>query len=133
MGTLLSVSCAEQIPYINDATQPAKLRTNFLDVRVQEQRSEYKKRVSGPVPKDVHTLVQFQFRRLISGARDSVTPPDFADRAALAKESLRELPSTNDQLARPSELPKDIGIEQETSHNLTQVNGPGLSLLPFNP
>jgi pimeloyl-ACP methyl ester carboxylesterase len=84
MGMLLSVTCAEQIPYIDDATLAHETANTFLgDLRVQEQRGACREWVRAPVPKDVHDLVHSQVPvLLISGARDAVTPPDFGDRVA---------------------------------------------------
>jgi pimeloyl-ACP methyl ester carboxylesterase len=84
MGMLLSVSCAETIPYIDDQTLAQETANTFLgDLRVQEQRAACKEWPRAPVPKDVHDLVQSQVPvLLISGARDSVTPPQFGDRVS---------------------------------------------------
>ncbi|HEV8042874.1 MAG TPA: alpha/beta fold hydrolase [Bryobacteraceae bacterium] len=84
MGMLLSVTCAEQIPYIDDATLARETANTFLgDLRVQEQRAACQEWPRGPVPKDVHDLVHSQVPvLLISGARDAVTPPTFGDRVA---------------------------------------------------
>jgi pimeloyl-ACP methyl ester carboxylesterase len=84
MGMLLSVTCAEQIPYIDDATLARETANTFLgDLRVQEQRAACQEWPRGPVPKDVHELVHSQVPvLLISGARDPVTPPQFGDRVA---------------------------------------------------
>ena len=84
MGMLLSASCAEAIPYIDDATLARETANTFLgDLRVQEQRQACKEWPRGPVPKDVHDLVRSNVPvLLISGARDAVTPPDFGDRVA---------------------------------------------------
>jgi pimeloyl-ACP methyl ester carboxylesterase len=84
MGMLLSVSCAETIPYIDDQTLAHASANTFLgDLRVQEQRAACLEWPRAPVPKDVHDLVQSQVPvLLISGARDAVTPPQFGDRVA---------------------------------------------------
>ncbi len=84
MGMNLSVTCAEDVPYIDDATLARETANTFLgDLRVQEQRAACRAWVRGPVPKDVHDLVKSDVPvLLISGARDSVTPPSFAERAA---------------------------------------------------
>jgi pimeloyl-ACP methyl ester carboxylesterase len=84
MGMLLSVTCAEQIPYIDDATLARETANTFLgDLRVQEQRAACREWVRAPLPKDVHELVHSQVPvLLISGARDAVTPPQFGDRVA---------------------------------------------------
>jgi pimeloyl-ACP methyl ester carboxylesterase len=81
---LLSVSCAETIPYIDDATLARETAGTFLgDARVQEQRAACHEWVRGPVPKDVHELVRSNVPALLlSGARDAVTPPSFGERVA---------------------------------------------------
>jgi pimeloyl-ACP methyl ester carboxylesterase len=90
MGMLLSASCAEAIPYIDDATLARETANTFLgDLRVQEQRQACKEWPRGPVPKDVHDLVQSNVPvLLVSGARAAVTPPPFGDRVA------KELPNS---------------------------------------
>lgn len=84
MGMLLSVTCAEQIPYIDDKTLAQASAHTFLgDLRVQEQRAACREWVRGPVSKDVHALVHSQAPvLLLAGARDAVTPPSFAERVA---------------------------------------------------
>jgi len=84
MGMNLSVTCAEDVPYIDDKTLARETAHTFLgDMRVQEQRAACKQWVRGAVPKDVHALVHSNVPvLLISGARDSVTPPAFGDRVA---------------------------------------------------
>jgi pimeloyl-ACP methyl ester carboxylesterase len=90
MGLLLSVSCAETIPYIDDATLARETANTFLgDVRVKQQRAACREWVRGPVPKDVHELVRSTVPALLlSGARDAVTPPSFGERVA------RQLPNS---------------------------------------
>ena len=90
MGMNLSVSCSEDVPYIDDATLARETANTFLgDLRVKEQRAACKEWVSGEVPADVHRLVHSDVPALlISGARDSVTPPSFAERVA------KELPNS---------------------------------------
>jgi len=84
MGMLLSVSCAETVPYIDDATLARETAHTFLgDRRVQEEREACREWPRGPVPKEVHELVHSDVPvLLLSGARDAVTPPSFADRVA---------------------------------------------------
>lgn len=84
MGMLLSVSCAEHLPYIDDKTLAKETANTFLgDLRVKEQQEACRQWVRGAVPKDVHQLVKSNVPvLLISGARDSVTPPAFAERVA---------------------------------------------------
>ncbi|HYL77725.1 MAG TPA: alpha/beta hydrolase [Bryobacteraceae bacterium] len=84
MGMLLSVTCAEHLPYIDDKTLARETANTFLgDLRVKEQQAACRQWVRGKVPKDVHQLVKSNLPvLLISGARDSVTPPAFAERVA---------------------------------------------------
>jgi len=84
LGMLLSVTCAETVPYITDAMVARDTARTFLgDLRVREQQAACKEWVRGPVPPDVHRLVQSDVPALIfSGARDPVTPPDFGARVA---------------------------------------------------
>jgi pimeloyl-ACP methyl ester carboxylesterase len=84
MGMNLSVTCAEDVPFIDDATLARETAGTFLgDLRVQEQRAACKIWPRGPVPRDVHELVHTDVPVvLLSGGRDSVTPPAFAERAA---------------------------------------------------
>jgi len=84
MGMNLSVTCAEDVPFIDDQTLARETANTFLgDLRVQEQRAACKLWPRGPVPPDVHELVHTGVPvLLLSGARDSVTPPAFAERAA---------------------------------------------------
>jgi pimeloyl-ACP methyl ester carboxylesterase len=84
MGMNLSVTCAEDIPFIDDATLARETANTFLgDLRVKEQRAACREWVPGMVPADVHQLVRSDIPvLLISGERDSVTPPSFAARVA---------------------------------------------------
>jgi pimeloyl-ACP methyl ester carboxylesterase len=92
MGMNLSVSCAEGIPYIDakgipyidDATLARETAGTFVgDLRVQEQRAACREWVRGAIPRDFHQLVRSPVPvLLLSGERDSVTPPPFAERVA---------------------------------------------------
>ena len=84
MGTNLSVTCAEDVPFIDDNLLAKETAHTFLgDARVKEQRAACAVWVRGPVPRDVHELVRTDVPvLLLSGARDAVTPPEFAERAA---------------------------------------------------
>lgn len=90
MGMNLSVTCSENIPFIDDATLARETQGTFIgDLRVVAQRRACKEWVRGPIPEDMHQLVHSQVPvLLLSGARDSVTPPEFAERVA------RELPNS---------------------------------------
>jgi pimeloyl-ACP methyl ester carboxylesterase len=84
MGLLLSVSCAEHIPYITDAMAAQETAGTFLgDLRIRAQRAACAQWVRGAVPPDVHAPVRSRIPvLLLSGYRDSVTPPSFGDRVA---------------------------------------------------
>jgi pimeloyl-ACP methyl ester carboxylesterase len=84
MGMNLSVTCAEDLPFIDDATLARETANTFLgDLRVKEQRAACREWVRGTVAPDVHQLVKSDVPvLLISGERDSVTPPSFAARVA---------------------------------------------------
>lgn len=83
-GLLLSVTCAEDLPYIDPAEVPARTAGSFLgDYRVRQQaaactvwpRGKAAEGHREPLHTDIPIL-------LVSGERDPVTPPAFADRAA---------------------------------------------------
>jgi len=84
MGMNLSVTCAEDVPFITDAMMKTETAGTFLgDLRVKEQRAACAIWVRGPVPADVHELIRTDAPVLfLAGGRDSVTPPTFAKRAA---------------------------------------------------
>src|SRR5260370_19233859 len=77
MGMELSVTCAEDVPYIDDATLARETANTFLgDLRVKEQRAACKQWVVDAMPADVHQLVHSDLQVLLfSGPRDSDTPP----------------------------------------------------------
>jgi pimeloyl-ACP methyl ester carboxylesterase len=83
IGVLLSVTCAEDIPYIDPTTVAERTAGTFLgDFRVRQQmaacgewpRARVEPGHREPVRADVPVL-------LLSGERDPVTPPAFAERA----------------------------------------------------
>jgi hypothetical protein len=84
MGLLLSVTCAEHIPYITGEMAARETAGTFLgDLRIRDQQSACAQWVRGEVPPDVHTLVCSRVPVLLmSGYRDPVTPPSFGDRVA---------------------------------------------------
>jgi len=90
MGALLSVSCTEHLPYITSAMAARETAGTLLgDLRIREQQTACAQWVRGAAPADVHALVQSTTPvLLLSGYRDSVTPPSFADRVA------KELPNS---------------------------------------
>ena len=82
MGLFFSVTCAEDIPFIDPAQVPARTANTFLgDYRVAQQtaacgvwpRARIEPSHREPVRSDVPVLV-------INGERDPVTPPDFGPR-----------------------------------------------------
>lgn len=84
MGLLFSVTCAEDIPFIDPAEVPARTAGSFLaDGRVRSQMAACtvwpSARVSPDFKQEVRTDLPVL---LISGERDPVTPPEFARRAA---------------------------------------------------
>jgi pimeloyl-ACP methyl ester carboxylesterase len=82
MGMFFSVTCAEDIPFIDPAQVPARTANTFLgDYRVAQQtaacgvwpRARIEPSHREPVRTDIPFLV-------INGERDPVTPPDFGPR-----------------------------------------------------
>lgn len=84
MGMYLSVICTEDVPLMTDAMVKAETQGTFIgDLRVQAQREACREWPRGTIPTDMHQLVRSEVPvLLVSGARDSVTPPEFAERAA---------------------------------------------------
>jgi pimeloyl-ACP methyl ester carboxylesterase len=84
MGLLFSVTCAEDLPFIDDATAARETRGTFLgDYRIRQQKEVCKVWPRGEIPANLHTLVHSDVPvLLIAGERDPVTPPEFAQRAA---------------------------------------------------
>ncbi|HEV8579259.1 MAG TPA: alpha/beta hydrolase [Thermoanaerobaculia bacterium] len=84
MGLLFSVTCAEDLPFIDDVTAARETRDTFLgDYRIRQQKAVCEIWPHGKPPADVHELVRSDVPvLLISGERDPVTPPEFAERVA---------------------------------------------------
>lgn len=84
MGLLFSVTCAEDLPFIDDATAARETRGTFLgDYRIRQQKEVCKVWPRGEIPADLHTPLHSDVPvLLIAGERDPVTPPEFAERAA---------------------------------------------------
>jgi pimeloyl-ACP methyl ester carboxylesterase len=82
MAMNLSVTCAETVPFIDDASLARETAKTFLgDLRVQEQRAACREWPRGSIPVDLRQLVRSDVPVLLmSGNRDSVTPPSFAER-----------------------------------------------------
>ncbi len=84
MGMNFSVTCAEDLPYIDDATA-ARLTAGTLlgDYRIAEQKRVCSDWPRGAIPADAHTPVRSPAPvLLISGERDPVTPPEFGEHVA---------------------------------------------------
>jgi pimeloyl-ACP methyl ester carboxylesterase len=88
-GYYLSLTCAEDLPFIREDEVPAAVRGTFLgDFRIRAQQAACAawpvppvgREFLDPVTSDVPVL-------LISGERDPVTPPSNAERAALTLEN----------------------------------------------
>jgi pimeloyl-ACP methyl ester carboxylesterase len=83
-GMLLSVSCAEDIPFIDPGTIAAETQGTFLgDYRIVQQMQGCREWPSAKSPDDVHAAVKSDVPvLLISGERDPVTPPRWGEAAA---------------------------------------------------
>ncbi|HSS77334.1 MAG TPA: alpha/beta hydrolase [Thermoanaerobaculia bacterium] len=84
MGMLFSVTCAEDLPFIDDATAAQATKGTILgDYRIRQQKEVCKVWPRGEIPANLHTPVHSGVPvLLIAGERDPVTPPEFAERAA---------------------------------------------------
>ena len=84
MGLLFSVTCAEDLPFITEEmTRKETAGTLLGDYRIRQQKAVCEVWPRGKVPEDVHELVRSDVPvLLISGERDPVTPPEFADQAS---------------------------------------------------
>jgi pimeloyl-ACP methyl ester carboxylesterase len=82
MGLNFSVTCAEDLPFIDDAAAARATAGTLLgDYRVREQKRVCADWPRGAVPADVHQPVVSDVPALlISGERDPVTPPEFGER-----------------------------------------------------
>ena len=80
-GMHLSVTCAEDVPYIADAAvEPAIAGTYLRGYRVRQQIAACKEWRRGDIPADFHQPVTSDVPVLmISGPFDPVTPPRFAE------------------------------------------------------
>jgi pimeloyl-ACP methyl ester carboxylesterase len=86
MGLFFSVTCAEDIPFIDPAQVPARTANTFLgDYRVKQQTAACgvwpQARIAPSHREPVHTDLPFL---VINGERDPVTPPDFGPRVTRA-------------------------------------------------
>jgi hypothetical protein len=84
MGMDFSVTCAEDLPYI-DAAAAARATAGTLlgDYRIREQKRVCADWPRGAIPADAHQVVRSAVPVLLfSGERDPVTPPEFGRRVA---------------------------------------------------
>ena len=86
MGLFFSVTCAEDIPFIDPAQVPARTANTFLgDYRVKQQTAACgvwpRARIEPDHRQAVHTDLPFL---VINGERDPVTPPAFGPRVTRA-------------------------------------------------
>jgi pimeloyl-ACP methyl ester carboxylesterase len=90
MGMNFSVTCAEDLPFIDAATAARATAGTLLgDYRIREQKRVCADWPRGSIPADAHQLVHSTVPvLLLSGERDPVTPPEFGERVA------RELPNS---------------------------------------
>jgi pimeloyl-ACP methyl ester carboxylesterase len=84
MGLNFSVTCAEDLPFIDDATAARETANTMLgDYRVRQQKAVCAVWPRGAIPADERELVHSDLPvLLISGERDPVTPPEFGQRVA---------------------------------------------------
>lgn len=84
MGLNFSVTCAEDLPFITDEMTRKETAGTYLgNYRVRQQKALCEVWPRGKAPADIHELVHSDTPvLLISGERDSVTPPEYAERAA---------------------------------------------------
>jgi pimeloyl-ACP methyl ester carboxylesterase len=84
IGLLLSITCAEHMPYITPELAARETAGTFLgDLRIREQQAACAQWARAPVPADVHAPVHSNVPALLmSGYRDPVTPPSFGERVA---------------------------------------------------
>jgi pimeloyl-ACP methyl ester carboxylesterase len=84
MGMNFSVTCAEDLPFIDDATAAKATAGTLLgDYRIREQKRVCADWPRGSVPADARQLVRSAVPvLLLSGERDPVTPPEFGQRVA---------------------------------------------------
>ena len=84
LGMFFSVTCAEDLPFIDDATAARETRGTLLgDYRIRTQKAACAEWPRGEIPADLHELARTDVPvLLIAGERDPVTPPEFAERVA---------------------------------------------------
>jgi pimeloyl-ACP methyl ester carboxylesterase len=84
IGLLLSVTCAEDLPFLDPASIPERTRGSFLgDDRVRQQLAACGEWPRGELPPGHRELVRTDTPVLmLFGELDPVTPPEFAARVA---------------------------------------------------
>ncbi|HTS64698.1 MAG TPA: alpha/beta hydrolase [Candidatus Acidoferrales bacterium] len=84
MGLNLSVTCSEDVPIIVPEMAARETAGTFLgDLRIRDQQAACAQWPRGDVPADLHVPVHSAVPVLLmSGYRDPVTPPAFAERVA---------------------------------------------------
>ena len=84
VGLFLSVTCAEEVPFIDPAAVPRETAGTMLgDFRIREQQQACALWPRGQVPAQDRENVRSDVPvLLISGERDPVTPPEFGERVA---------------------------------------------------
>jgi pimeloyl-ACP methyl ester carboxylesterase len=83
-GMDFSVTCAEDLPFITEEMISKWIPGTYLaDYRIRQQKAVCEVWPRGKVPANVHEPVRSDVPvLLISGERDPVTPPEFAEEAA---------------------------------------------------
>lgn len=84
MGMGFSVTCAEDLPFIDAAAAARETAGTLLgDYRIREQKRVCAEWPRGSIPADERVLVRSDVPVLLfSGERDPVTPPEFGERVA---------------------------------------------------
>jgi len=81
VGLELSVTCSEDLPFITEEMIRKETAGTLLgDYRIRQQKAACAVWPRGKVPADTHELIRSNVPvLLISGERDSVTPPEYAE------------------------------------------------------
>ena len=83
-GMDFSVTCAEDLPFITEEMIAKRTPGTYLgDYRIRQQKAACKVWPRGRIPADAHEPVHSDVPvLLLSGERDPVTPPEFAEQAS---------------------------------------------------